>query len=236
MRLFTRNLQQWRWVVMSPFFFALLFETPVGFAQGGPTMARPAGKPVPHRAALQTPKAPLRVAVFAGGCFWCMESEFEELAGVRSVISGYTGGPEEKPSYSDVARGKTGHQEAVWVVYDSRKITYERLLKVFWSQIDPTQDNGQFADIGLQYTTVIFYGNDEEKLAAEHSKSELEVSGKFGDRKIATRIVALGAFWPAEFHHQDYYRLHPIVYKRYYEASGRGPFLRKNWPKENKND
>ena len=235
MRVLSNVMQKW-FALSAILLTALLFDVSVGFAQGGPYTPRPGGKPVPHRAALQTPKAPLRVAVFAGGCFWCMESEFEELQGVRSVISGYTGGPEEKPSYADVAQGKTGHQEAVWVVYDSRKIKYERLLKVFWSQIDPTQDNGQFADIGTQYTTAVFYGTEEEKKAAETSKAALEASGKFGERKIATRIAPLGAFWPAEFHHQDYYRLHPIVYKRYFEASGRGPFLRKYWPKEDKDD
>ena len=217
-------------------FWCFLFWSQTGEAQTHTAAESMAKKPVPHRAALQKPKAPLKVAVFAGGCFWCMESEFEELSGVRSVISGYTGGPEIKPSYSDVARGKTGHQEAVWVVYDSRQLTYSRLVEIFWTQIDPTQDNGQFADIGTQYETVIFYDDDQEKQVAEASKKKLELSQKFGERKIVTQIKPLGAFWPAEFHHQDYYRLHPIVYKRYYEASGRGPFIRENWPKEKKND
>lgn len=203
-------------------------------AQLNSAASQPRRKPVPHSDALRQPKAPLRVAVFAGGCFWCMESGFEKIPGVRSVISGYTGGAEKKPAYYEVARGKTGHQEAVWVVYHPSEITYERLLDIFWRQIDPTQNNGQFADLGPQYETVIFTNDPQEQKMAQASKLKLQASKKFGERVIVTRIEGLGSFWPAEIHHQDYYRLHPLVYKRYFEASGRGPFVRKHWGAQEK--
>ena len=224
-----------QWYTMRLFVIAVVMGLAPGLdAQTQAPTSQPRRKPVPHSDALRQPKAPLRVAVFAGGCFWCMESGFEKMPGVRSVISGYTGGDEKKPAYYEVARGKTGHQEAVWVVYDPTAISYARLLEIFWRQIDPTQGNGQFADIGHQYKTVIFTNDAQERKMAEASKKKLQDSKKFGERNIVTRIEALRSFWPAEMHHQDYYRLHPVVYQRYFEASGRGPFLRKHWGVQDK--
>ena len=191
---------------------------------------KPARRAERSREPLVLPAAPLDVAVFAGGCFWCMESAFEEEEGVFSVISGYTGGPEKLPTYGDVASGQTGHQEAVWVVFDPQKIAYEKLLHIFWQNIDPTQRNGQFADLGTQYLSVIFARGEAQTEAAKASKEALIASKKFSPLKIVTVIKPFEKFWPAE----DYHRLHPGVYKRYFEASGRGPFIRKKWPHKKK--
>jgi len=188
----------------------------------------------PKRAALTIPQPPLDVAIFAGGCFWCMEAAFEKVPGVFSVISGYTGGEEQMPTYTNVAGGKTGHQEAVWVVFHPDQTSYKKLLEVFWQNIDPTQKNGQFADIGKQYLSLIFYRGDQQKVAALASKEALVNSGKFGKRPIVTALKAFEVFWPAERYHQDYYRFHPEVYERYYEASGRGPFVREHWALQTK--
>ena len=190
---------------------------------------QPAKRAAPRRDALVLPQPPLDVAVFAGGCFWCMESAFEKVPGVFSVISGYTGGPEERPAYADVASGKTGHQEAVWVVFHSEQINFANLLEVFWQNIDPTQGNGQFADLGPQYLSSIFVRTSEQRESAMKSMANLKASKKFAPLKIATTIKSFDKFWPAESYHQDYYRLHPEVYDRYYEASGRGPFIRQHW-------
>jgi len=168
------------------------------------------------------------VAVFAGGCFWCMEPPFEKLDGVYDVVSGYAGGTEEDPSYEEVSAGRTGHREAIRVRYDPTKVDYETLLDVFWRQIDPTDDGGQFADRGRQYRTAIFYHDDEQRTLAERSKTGVAESGRF-DTPIVTEILAAGPFWAAEEYHQDYYKKSPARYKSYRYNSGRTPFLERVW-------
>jgi len=144
-------------------------------------------------------------STFAGGCFWCMESAFQEVNGVLTVVSGYSNGEKENPTYEEVLTGKTGHFEAVRVTYDPKVISYEELLNIFWRQIDPTDSEGQFADRGSQYKTAIFYHNEEQRIAAEKSKKELEESKKFDD-PIVTEILPILNFYPAEEYHQDYYK------------------------------
>jgi methionine-S-sulfoxide reductase len=170
-------------------------------------------------------------ATFAGGCFWCMEPPFDKLDGVISTIVGYTGGQEKNPTYEEVSSGKTGHVEAIQIVYDPSSVTYAELLDVFWRNIDPTQMNGQFADTGRQYRTSIFYHSQEQKQLALASKDELEKSGRY-DKKIVTEIVPAGAFYSAEEYHQDYYKKNPIRYKFYRYGSGRDKFLKKVWQKD----
>ena len=174
---------------------------------------------------------PLEKATFAGGCFWCMEPPFEKLEGVRSVTSGYAGGTERNPTYEQVSSGKTGHAESVEVLYDPSQVAYEQLLDAFWMNIDPTQANGQFADHGTQYRTVIFYHTEEQRRLAEASKAALATSGKF-TQPLVTEIVAAGAFYPAEEYHQDYYKKSPFRYMLYRSGSGREGFLKKTWPQE----
>ena len=169
-----------------------------------------------------------KVATFAGGCFWCMEPPFEKLEGVVSVASGYSGGPEINPTYEQVASGRTGHAEAVEILYDPEKIRYEKLLEVFWMNIDPTQENGQFADRGRQYRTVIFYHDDEQKMKAEESKKSLGDSGKFSS-PIVTDIEPFTSFYRAEDYHQDYYKKNPTHYKMYKKGSGREGFIERTW-------
>jgi peptide methionine sulfoxide reductase msrA/msrB len=169
-------------------------------------------------------------ATFAGGCFWCMEGPFEQLDGVVDVISGYTGGHVEDPSYQDVCSGTTGHYEAVEVTYDPSKVSYEALLEVFWRQIDPTDPGGQFADRGPQYRTAIFFHSEEQKKLAELSKKALDESGIF-NRSIVTEIKNATTFFEAEEYHQGYYRTCPVQYKAYRSGSGREQFLRDVWGK-----
>ncbi len=170
-------------------------------------------------------------AVFAGGCFWCTEADFEKLPGVVEVISGYAGGPEENPTYKEVSSGMTGHVEAIEIFYDSSKITYKELLDHFWRHIDPTDTGGEFVDRGSQYRSVIFYENDEQKQLAEQSKEALEKSGVF-DKPIVTEIKKLTKFYEAEAYHQDYYKNEPIHYKVYRRGSGRDQFLLSTWGSE----
>jgi len=167
-------------------------------------------------------------AIFAGGCFWCMEGPFEHLDGVLEVVSGYAGGVEKSPSYEEVSSGRTGHTESVKVVFDPARVNYEKLLETFWRQIDPTQVNGQFADKGPQYRTAIFYHSEEQRRLAEASKESLAASGKF-DQPIATEIVPATSFYPAEDYHQDYYKKNPLRYKRYRAGSGREGYLERTW-------
>jgi len=171
-----------------------------------------------------------RRATFAGGCFWCMEPPFENLDGVLEVVSGYSGGKEENPTYQQVSAGSTGHREVVQVVYDPSKVGYQELLEVFWRQIDPTDAGGQFADRGNQYETAIYYHDDEQKALAEKSRDELARSGRF-DRPIVTEILAAGPFYPAEDYHQDYYKKNSTHYKSYRKGSGREGYLEKTWGK-----
>jgi len=168
------------------------------------------------------------LATFAGGCFWCMQPPLEKIEGVSSVVSGYTGGTEDNPTYREVAAGETGHREAVQVMYDPAQVDYRRLLEVFWQSIDPTDDGGQFADRGPQYRTGIFYHDDAQKRLAEESKAALAASGKFSS-PIAVEILPFTVFYPAEEYHQDYHKKNPAHYKMYRYGSGRGPFLKDAW-------
>ena len=167
-------------------------------------------------------------AVFAGGCFWCTESDFEKVDGVLEAISGYTGGQVDNPTYRQVSGGGTGHIEAVKVTYDPTIISYEELLEVFWKHVDPTDPGGQFVDRGDQYRSAIFYADQKEKALAEASKQRLADSGRF-NKPIATDIIPLGKFYPAEDYHQDYYKKNPIRYHWYRSGSGRDQFLEKTW-------
>ena len=170
-------------------------------------------------------------AIFAGGCFWCMESPFEKVNGVKEVISGYTGGTKENPTYEEVSSGTTGHLESIQVIYDPKKISYSQLLSIFWKQIDPTDPNGQFVDRGKQYRSAIFYKSKEEKALAEKSKQELEKTKRFS-APIVTEIIEATKFYPAEEYHQDYYKKNPVRYNYYRYGSGRDQFLKKVWGKE----
>jgi peptide methionine sulfoxide reductase msrA/msrB len=170
----------------------------------------------------------LKTATFAGGCFWCVESDFEKVDGVVEAVSGYTGGQESNPTYQEVSAGGTGHAEAVQVRYDPAKITYKQLLDVFWRHVDPTDAGGQFVDRGSQYRPAIFYHDEEQKRIAEESKAELEKSGRFS-KPIVTEIVPLGEFYSAEEYHQDYYDKNPLRYKFYRRGSGRDQFLKRTW-------
>jgi len=171
---------------------------------------------------------PVKKATFAGGCFWCMEGPFEHLDGVVSVMAGYTGGTTDHPSYQAVSSGATGHAEAVEVTYDPSLVSYDKLVEVFWRNIDPTQADGQFADHGRQYRTAIFYHDEEQKRQALASKHALEKSGKF-DKPIVTEIVPALRFYPAEEYHQDYYKKNPLRYKLYRLGSGREGYLKRVW-------
>ncbi len=175
-------------------------------------------------------KEVLEKVTFAGGCFWCIESVFDELEGVKEAVSGYTGGKTKNPTYAEVCTGKTGHYEAVQVTFDSTNITYKELVEIFWQQIDPTDPTGQFADKGSQYKTAIFYHNEKQKNIAEESKKALEKSGKF-DKPIVTEIKKASAFYPAEDYHQNYYKTCPIRYQNYKIGSGRESFLKRVWEK-----
>jgi peptide-methionine (S)-S-oxide reductase len=170
----------------------------------------------------------LAEATFAGGCFWCMEPPFDKLDGVVSTTSGYTGGHVKNPSYEQVSAGGTGHAEAVQVVYDPAKVSYQKLLDVFWHNVDPLDATGQFCDKGSQYRSIIFYHNDEQRRLAEASKAALEASGRFG-QPVVTEIVPATAFYPAEDYHQDYYQKNPIRYRFYRYGCGRDKRLEALW-------
>ncbi|MBC8286193.1 MAG: peptide-methionine (R)-S-oxide reductase MsrB [Nitrospinae bacterium] len=176
------------------------------------------------------PKAPgnTETALFSGGCFWCMEHPYEDLPGVSKVISGYTGGKKKNPTYKEVASGATLHVEAVEIHFDPEKITYNDLLQIFWRNIDPTDTGGQFVDRGKQYTTGIYYTSKQQKRAAEHSKKSLENEKRFS-KKIVTKIVPAGQFYPAEEYHQDFFKKNYIRYKIYRAGSGRDEFINRVW-------
>lgn len=171
-------------------------------------------------------------ATFAGGCFWCMVPPFEKLDGVKEVLSGYTGGYKDNPTYEEVSAGKTGHVEAIEVTFDPSRISYEKLLDVFWRQIDPTDPGGQFVDRGSQYRSVIFFHTQAQKALAEKSKEALAKSGRYS-KAIATEILPAGKFYKAEEYHQDYWKKNPVRYKFYRYNSGRDQFLKKVWGNEN---
>jgi peptide-methionine (S)-S-oxide reductase len=170
----------------------------------------------------------LAKATFAGGCFWCMEPPFDKLDGVVSTTSGYTGGGEAQPTYKQVSAGATGHAEAVQVLYDPAQVSYEKLLQVFWHNVDPTTPDRQFCDRGRQYRTAIFAHGDEQLRLARESKRKLEESGVL-DQPIVTEIVPAGDFWPAEEYHQDYYEKNPLRYKFYRAGCGRDGRLEELW-------
>lgn len=172
--------------------------------------------------------AGFQVAIFAGGCFWCMQPPFDKAPGVVSTTVGYCGGSERNPSYEMVSMGLTGHAESIRVVYDPRKITYDKLIDIFWRNIDPTQTDGQFADRGKQYKTHIFYTNAEQKQAALAAVKKLASSGKFS-KPIATDVVQATDFWPAEEYHQKYYLKAPDHYHSYKRGSGRLQFIQSVW-------
>jgi peptide-methionine (S)-S-oxide reductase len=184
----------------------------------------------PRLAGAQTQPPPpgLAVATFAGGCFWCMEPPFDKLEGVISTTSGYTGGAKRNPTYREVSSGGTGHTEAVQVVYDPAKVSYEKLLQVFWVNVDPTDAGGQFCDRGSQYRTGIFVHDATQRKLAEASKAALEKSKPFKE-PVVTEIVPAGEFWAAEDYHQDYYKKNPLRYKYYRNGCGRDQRLQALW-------
>ncbi|MFD2760234.1 peptide-methionine (S)-S-oxide reductase MsrA [Lentibacillus juripiscarius] len=170
----------------------------------------------------------LKKATFAGGCFWCMVKPFDQWDGIHGVVSGYTGGHTENPSYEEVKSGTTGHYEAVEITYDPSVIAYEEILTIYWQQIDPTDDGGQFHDRGDSYRTAIFYHDDEQKELALQSRNELAESGKFKD-PIVTEILPASPFYPAEEEHQDFYKKNEVYYKQDRAKSGRDEFIEKAW-------
>lgn len=189
------------------------------------------GKTPEERTTMSEEQDHLSKAIFAGGCFWCVEADFEKLKGVVQVISGYTGGHVENPAYQQVSAGGTGHLEAVQVFFDPKQVTYEELLGYFWRHVDPTDSGGQFVDRGSQYRSAIFYLDAEQKRIAEASKKALEKSGRF-KKPIATEILPATRFYSAEEYHQDYYEKNPVRYKYYRWNSGRDQFLEKAWVKD----
>jgi peptide-methionine (S)-S-oxide reductase len=178
--------------------------------------------------ALAQPQQGLEKATFAGGCFWCMEPPFDNLPGVVSTTSGYTGGTKSNPTYEEVSSGRTGHAEAVQVLYDPKKVSYEKLLETFWRNIDPTVRDRQFCDVGTQYRTAIFVHSEEQRRIAERSKAALEKSKPFR-QEIVTPIVPAREFYPAEAYHQDFYKKNPIRYKFYRDGCGRDARLKELW-------
>lgn len=174
----------------------------------------------------------VELATFAGGCFWCMVSPFEEMEGIIKVVSGYTGGHKENPTYKEVCSETTGHYEAVQITFDANKMAYEELLNMYWRQIDPTDVGGQFHDRGQSYETVIFYHNEEQHKKAEISKEELAQSERFS-KPIATKILPATTFYPAEEYHQGYHKKNTFRYELYRKGSGRDAFIKQHWPKDN---
>lgn len=168
----------------------------------------------------------LATATFAGGCFWCMEPPFDKVDGVVSTISGFTGGSVADPSYEQVSGGRTGHAEAIQIRYNPKKVSYEKLLEVFWQNIDPTDAGGQFCDRGTQYRSGVFYHNDEQRKLAEESKRKIEEEHNIG---VVTEITAASTFYPAEGYHQNYYLENPLRYKYYRFSCGRDKRLRELW-------
>lgn len=198
---------------------------------GGLLLCVTAGSAAEEMPMQVTTDTPAARAIFAGGCFWCMEPPFEKLDGVHAVISGYIGGEQPNPTYQEVSAGGTGHAEAVEIRYDPTKVSYATLLEVFWRNIDPTDGGGQFVDRGSQYRSAIFYLDDQQREEAEASKAALAASGRFS-RPIVTAIVPATTFYPAEDYHQDYYKENPLRYQYYRYGSGRDRYLEKVWGKK----
>ncbi|HSD55435.1 MAG TPA: peptide-methionine (S)-S-oxide reductase MsrA [Burkholderiales bacterium] len=205
-------------------------KTSIGGIRG---LARAATRVLVLAAALAAGGAAAQVtakATFAGGCFWCMEPPYDKLPGVVSTTSGYMGGTKRFPTYEEVSAGTTGHAEVVQVVYDPAQVSYEKLLEVFWRNIDPTVRDRQFCDVGSQYRTAIFVHDEEQKRLAEVSKAALEKTKPF-KAPIVTPVQAAGEFWPAEEYHQDYYKKNPVRYKYYRTGCGRDERLKQLWGK-----
>lgn len=175
-----------------------------------------------------TPTSNRELATFAGGCFWCMVSPFEELPGIYGIVSGYTGGHTANPTYEEVCSNRTGHYEAVQIAFDPSVFPYRKLLELFWQQIDPTDEGGQFHDRGDSYRTAIFYHTEEQRQEAEASKLALEQSGRFA-KPIVTAILPAAPFYPAEDYHQQYHKKNPAHYRRYRKGSGREDFIERHW-------
>jgi len=203
-------------------FIPLVFVLAAAFAPACATAAVVA-------ASSSTAPAAADTALFAGGCFWCLETAFEGRAGIRAAVSGYSGGHKSNPTYEEVGAHTTGHLETVAVVYDAKKISYEQLLDLFWHSVDPTQGDGQFCDRGESYRSAIFWRGEAQRRAALASKQALEKSGALGGRPIVTTIAKAGPFWPAEDYHQDYYRKNPGDYRQYREGCGRDRRLKALW-------
>ena len=184
----------------------------------------------PH-AAIAAAGDELAVATFAGGCFWCVESDFDAVPGVVETISGYTGGTVDNPTYKQVSKGGTGHREAVQIRYNPEQVSYERLLHIFWRSVDPTDGGGQFCDRGESYQTAIFVGNEEERRLAESSKEALEQSMVL-DEPVVTPIEPAGEFYPAEGYHQDYYTKNPVRYRFYRFSCGRDSRVQQVWGRQ----
>jgi methionine-S-sulfoxide reductase len=181
----------------------------------------------PSRAQSSPPPA-TKTAIFAGGCFWCIQPAFDKAKGVIKTVVGYSGGTEPNPTYELVTSEKTRYREAIEITYDPAKISYNQLLDIYWRQIDPTQADGQFSDIGPSYRAAIFYGNNDEKKVAEASKDKLALSGKF-DKPIITEILPSMKFYPAESYHQKYYQQNPEHFEAFEQGSGRVSFKKKAW-------
>jgi peptide-methionine (S)-S-oxide reductase len=194
----------------------------LGTAVAGAALAQPGTPPTPQRA----------VATFAGGCFWCVEADFDKVPGVISTTSGYIGGKEQNPTYQQVSSGGTSHTEAVEIVYDPSKVSYEKLLDTFWRNHDPLAKNRQFCDSGPQYRPGIFYHDEEQRKLAEESKKA--VQAKFAPRIVHTEVTRAGAFYKAEDYHQDYYEKNPLRYKFYRYNCGRDQRLEELWGKSDK--
>lgn len=190
--------------------------------------AAPAATTTHGKSATTAHGAPVEVATFAMGCFWCGETQFESQPGVLSVISGYTGGREEHPTYEQVSDGGTGHYESVQVTFDPARTSYARLLDLFWHGIDPTQDDGQFCDRGPQYRSVVFVADDKQRKLAEETKHAIEVSGVLHE-PIVTQILPATRFWPAEDYHQDFWKKDPVRYRTYRLGCGRDRRLVELW-------
>jgi methionine-S-sulfoxide reductase len=187
-----------------------------------------AGATIANSDAQNSSPVETRTAVFAGGCFWCIQPAFDKAKGVIKTVVGYSGGTEPNPTYQLVSTEKTGYRESIEVTYDPAKISYDQLLDIYWRQIDPTQADGQFTDIGPSYRAAIFFSNDDQKKIAEASKEKLARSGKF-NKPVVTEILPAMKFYPAEAYHQKYYQQNTEHFEAFEEGSGRVSFKKKNW-------
>jgi len=187
-----------------------------------------AATPISRSNAQSSSPVATKTAVFAGGCFWCIQPAFDNAKGVIKTVVGYSGGTEPNPTYELVSSEKTNYRESIEITYDPAKLSYEQLLDIYWRQIDPTQADGQFTDIGPSYRAAIFYGNSEEKKIAEASKEKLASSGKF-HKPIVTEILPTSKFYPAEGYHQKYYQQNPEHFEAFEHGSGRVSFKKKTW-------